>query len=77
MLLIIRIFFNFFLVFLVFLYTHFRHGARAPVEINDSFYDDIEHFNLNDDDNDFEDDYDDLNYGVKKGLNKIFNLFTS
>jgi hypothetical protein len=26
---------------LVFLYTHFRHGARAPVVINDSFYDEL------------------------------------
>ena len=24
---------------LVFLYTHFRHGARAPLDINDTFYD--------------------------------------
>ena len=24
---------------LVFLYTHFRHGARAPLNINDTFYD--------------------------------------
>ena len=26
---------------LVFLYTHFRHGARAPSDINDSFYDEL------------------------------------
>ena len=24
---------------LVFLYTHFRHGARAPLDVNDSFID--------------------------------------
>ena len=24
---------------LVFLYAHYRHGARAPLAINDSFYD--------------------------------------
>ena len=41
------IFFIFFIVFysyysedrLVFLYTHFRHGARAPLDLNDTFYD--------------------------------------
>ena len=24
---------------LVFVYTHFRHGARAPLQVNDSFID--------------------------------------
>ena len=26
---------------LVFLYTHFRHGARGPVELNDNFEDNL------------------------------------
>ena len=50
---------------------HHHHSFSDHLyEDNDSFYDDIEHFNLNDDDNDFEDDYDDSNYSIKKGLNK-------
>ena len=29
---------------LVFLYTHFRHGARAPIEINKNLYDNLKEY---------------------------------